>query len=43
MPNMRMTTRIHAMFLPERRIAARLGAFVDRLGEAFETPPWTLP
>jgi DNA-binding transcriptional LysR family regulator len=36
-------TAIHAVFLPGREPVPRVRAFVDYLGAAFATPPWTVP
>ena len=33
-------TAIHAVYLPERRLNARVRVFVDYLADAFRDPPW---
>jgi len=33
-------TAIHAVYLPERRLSARVRVFIDYLADAFREPPW---
>lgn len=35
-------TAIHAVYLPERRLSARVRVFVDYLADAFRGPPWNV-
>ena len=36
-------TGISAVYLPERRLAARIRVFIEYLGETFRKPPWSRP
>jgi DNA-binding transcriptional LysR family regulator len=36
-------TAIHAVYLPERRLSARVRVFIDYLADAFRGPPWATP